>query len=176
MEDAGIKRDKITQSKNIGSYVCPRLKKNISEIDDVELFPIINFDEKIIEKPPAYYEEININEIDTEQLCCDSTPSKNDIQSDNGVSHSSYMNICNTLYNNMKNDNKTSNIVVGLLLEVKNIIMSNENKQLIYDNLSNRVDNYKNAFSYMKDNKITNLIEPTKRSPTESNKRKKIYL
>ena len=51
--------------------------------------------------------------------------------------------------------------------------MSNENKQLIYDNLSNRVDNYKKAFSYMKDNKITNLIEPSKRSPKESNKRKK---
>ena len=51
----------------------------------------------------------------------------------------------------MKNDNKTSNIVVGLLLEVKDIIMSSENKQLIYDNLSNRVDNYKNAFTSMKD-------------------------
>ena len=76
----------------------------------------------------------------------------------------------------MKYDSKTSNIIVGLLLEVEDIIMSNENKQLIYYNLSNRVDNYKNAFSYMKDNKITNLIEPSKRSPKESNKRKKIYL
>ena len=76
----------------------------------------------------------------------------------------------------MKYDSKTSNIVVGLLLKIKDIIMSNENKQLIYDNLSNRVDNYKNAFSYMKDNKITNLIEPSKISSKESNKRKKIYL
>ena len=113
-----------------------------------------------------------MNEIDTEQLYRDSIPSKDDNQLVNGVSHSSYMNICNTLYNNMKNDNKTSNIVVGLLLEVKEIIMSNENKKLIYDNLSNRVDNYKNAFSYMKHNKITNLIEPSKRSSKVSNKRK----
>ena len=41
------KRDKITQSKNIGSYICPSLKNNIPEIDDVDQFPIINFDEKL---------------------------------------------------------------------------------------------------------------------------------
>ena len=167
------KRDKITQSKNIGSYICPSLKNNIPEIDDVDQFPIINFDEKIIEKPPAYYEEIDINEIDTDLLCCNSTSSNNDIRLKNRVAHSSYMNICNSLYNNMKNDNKTSNIVVGLLLEVNEIILSNENKQLIYDNLSNRVDNYKNAFTSMKDNQVINFIEPSKRSPKESNKRKK---
>ena len=75
------------------------------------------------------------------------------------------MNICNLLFNNTKNDVKLSNKIIGLLLELNQIINSNLDKNLIFDNLSQRVDNYKNIFTDMKDNKITNLIEPSKKSP-----------
>ena len=75
------------------------------------------------------------------------------------------MDIYNLLFHNTKNDVKLLNIIIGLLLELNQIINSNLDKKLIFDNLSQRVDNYKNLFTYMKDNKITNLIEPSKKSP-----------
>ena len=40
------------------------------------------------------------------------------------ATHSSYKDICNSLYNNMKNDDKTSNLIVALLLEFIKIINS----------------------------------------------------
>ena len=67
------------------------------------------------------------------------------------------MNICNLLFNNTKNDVQLSNTIIGLLLEINQIINSNDDKNLMFDNLSQRVDNYKKLFTNMKDNKITNL-------------------
>ena len=72
----------------------------------------------------------------------------------------------------MKVDVQLSTTIIGLLLELNQIINSNENKKLIFDNLSQRADNYKHLFTNMKDNKITNLIEISKKSPKESTKRK----
>ena len=60
------------------------------------------------------------------------------------VTHSSYMDIYNSLYNNMKNDDQISNVIVSLLLEFKEIMNSKDDKHFIVDNLSKRVDNYKN--------------------------------
>ena len=88
------------------------------------------------------------------------------------VTHSSYMDSCNSLYNNMKNNEKISHLIVGLLVEFKQIINSKDEKHFIVDNLSKIVDNYKNLFTNMKDNNIINLTEPSKKSPTESNKSK----
>ena len=62
----------------------------------------------------------------------------------------SYMDICNSLNNNMKNDEQISNIIAGLLLEFKQIIHSKDEKRLILDNLSKRVDDYKNLFTFLK--------------------------
>ena len=59
------------------------------------------------------------------------------------VTHSLYMDICNSLYNNMKNDDQISNLIIGLLLEFKQIISSKNEKYLILNNLSKRVDNHK---------------------------------
>ena len=59
------------------------------------------------------------------------------------VTHSSYMNICNSLYINIRNDDQTSNLIVSLLLEFKEIINSKDGKHLIVDNLFKRFDNYK---------------------------------
>mgnify|MGYP005683130249 CR=1 FL=1 len=80
------------------------------------------------------------------------------------------MDICNLLFNNTKNDVQLSNTIIGLLLELNQIINSNDDNNLIFGNLAQRVDNYKTLFTNMKDNKITNLIEPSPKSPKESNK------
>ena len=82
------------------------------------------------------------------------------------------MNSCNFLFNNTKNDVQLSNIILDLLLELNQIIHLNDGKSLIFDNLSQRVDNYQKLFTNMKDNKITNLIESSKKSLIESTKRK----
>ena len=76
------------------------------------------------------------------------------------------------LFNNTKNDVQLSNTIIGLLLELNEIINSNNDNNLIFDNLAQRVDNYKKLSTNMKDNKINNLIEPSKKSPKESTKRK----
>ena len=68
------------------------------------------------------------------------------------------------LFNNTKNDVQLSNTIIGLLLELNEIINSNDDNNLMFDNLAQRVDNYKTLFTNMKDNEITNLIEPSKKS------------
>ena len=70
------------------------------------------------------------------------------------------MDICNLLFNNTKNVVQLSNAIIGLLLELNQIINSNDDKILIFDNLSQRVDNYKQLFTNMKDNEITNCRYP----------------
>ena len=82
------------------------------------------------------------------------------------------MNICNLLFNNTKNYVQLSNTIISLLLELNEIISSNDDNDLIFNILAQRVDNYKKTFTNMKDNEITNFIEPSKKSPKESNKRK----
>ena len=82
------------------------------------------------------------------------------------------MDICNLLFNNTKHDVQLSNIIIGLLLKLNERINSNDDNVLIFNNLAQRVDSYKTIFTNMKENEITNLIEPSKKSPKESNKRK----
>ena len=43
----------------------------------------------------------------------------------------------------MKNGDQTSNLIVGLLLEFKEIINAKDDKHLIVDNLSKRIANFK---------------------------------
>ena len=82
------------------------------------------------------------------------------------------MDIRNSLYINIKNDDQTSNLIVGSFLKFKENINSKDDKHLLVDNLSKRVDDYKKIFTTMKDNNIINLTEQPKKSSTESNKRK----
>ena len=72
----------------------------------------------------------------------------------------------------MKNDVQLSNTIIGLLLDLNEIINSNDDNDLLFDNLAQRVDNYEKWFSNMKDNEIKHLIKPSQKSPKESNKRK----
>ena len=116
-------RNKITNSSFVGTYVSPRIKNNIPEIEEVKLFPISNIDD--------IYDEINIDEIETNQLCRKSPELK-----DNNISHSSFMDICNLLFNNTKNDVQLSNTIIGLLLKLNEIINSNNDNNLIFDNLA----------------------------------------
>ena len=76
------------------------------------------------------------------------------------------------LFNNTKNDDKLSKTIICLLLELNEIINSNDDNDLIFNMLAQRVDNYKKLFTNMKENEIKNLIEPSKKSPKESNKLK----
>ena len=123
------------------------MKNNISEINDVELFPISNIedlgDESVSQFIPSCYEEMNTNEIEIDQLCRDNLVMTDNSMSKSCVTYSSYMDICNSLYNNMKNGDQTSNLIVGLLLEFKEIINSKDDKHLIVENLSKRIDNFK---------------------------------
>ena len=82
------------------------------------------------------------------------------------------MDIRNSLYINIKNDDQTSNLIVGSFLKFKENINSKDDKHLLVDNLSKRVDDYKKIFTTMKDNNVINLTEQPKKSSTESNKRK----
>ena len=161
MENAGTWGNKITNSSYVGLYVSPRLKNNIPEIEEIEIFLISNIED--------VYDEIDIDEIETNQLCCDSPELKDNNISKNNISHSLCIGICNLLFNNTKNDVQLSNRIIGLLLELNQIINSNDDNNLIFGNLAQRVDNYKTLFTNMKDNKITNLIEPSPKSPKESN-------
>ena len=121
-------RNKINNSSYVGTYVSPRLKNNITEIDQVELFPISKIDD--------IYDEINIDEIVINQLCRKNTELKDSNLSNNNISHSSFMNICNLLFNNTKNDVQLSNTIIGLLLKLNEIINSNNDNNLIFDNLA----------------------------------------
>ena len=149
-------RNKITNSSYVGTYVSPRWKNNIPEIEEVELFPISKIDD--------IYDEINIDEIETNQLCRENTELKDNNISNNNISYSSFMNICNLWFNNTENDAQLSKTIISLLLELNEIINSNDDNDLIFNILAQRVDNYKQLFTNMKDNEITNLIEPSKKS------------
>ena len=46
------------------------------------------------------------------------------------------MDICNLLFNNTKNDVQLSNTIIGLLLELNEIINSNDDNDLIFHNLA----------------------------------------
>ena len=74
------------------------------------------------------------------------------------------MDILNYLYNNIENDDQTSNLIVCLLLSFKEKINSEDDKDLIVDNSLEKVDYYKHLFAIMKDNNIINLTEPPKKS------------
>ena len=100
-------------------------------------------DDSLSQHIPTYYDEININKIETNQLHRDSLETTENIKSKTCVMHSSYMVICNCLYNHMKNYDQISNLIVGLSLEFKQIINSKDETYLVLDNLSKRVDNYK---------------------------------
>ena len=73
----------------------------------------------------------------------------------------------------MRNDDQISNLIVGLLLEFKQIIISKDEKYLILENLLKGVDDYKTSFTNMKNVNMINLRELSKITHKKSNKRKK---
>ena len=86
--------------------------------------------------------------------------------------HPSYIVICNNLHNIMKNDNQISNLMVGLLLKLKEVINFPQKNNLIFENLSKRIDNYQNLFTNLKDKNIIILNEPPKIINKDLKKRK----
>ena len=73
-------------------------------------FPISNVedlgDESLSQFIPICDEEININEIESNQLCRNNLLMRDNNKSKRFVTHSSCIDISNSLYKNMKNDDQ----------------------------------------------------------------------
>ena len=58
-----------------------------------------------------------------------------DTSPDNDISYYEYYVICESLYNDIKNDNQISNYVIGLLLETREDINKIKNKHIVISRL-----------------------------------------
>ena len=83
------------------------------------------------------------------------------------------MAICHNLFNHMKNGNKISKLIIGLLLELKEVINSKKKKHLIIENLTKIIDNRQNLLTNLKDKNTIMLNELSKMINKDSNKKKK---
>ena len=126
------KRNATSQSCNIGTYTSPRLKKNIYRNEDDDAYLLTNiehlYDDHVSNNRPTSFDEININKIKINQLCIDSVENIDNNLSNECVSYTSCMAICHNLFNHMKNGNKISKLIIGLLLELKEVINSKKKK------------------------------------------------
>ena len=77
------------------------------------------------------------------------------------LSYKSYSSICNELYSVTKNNNVIYIFIVGMLLEIKEIIMSKQNKNLDLNQMITQFTTLKNIFTSLE--KVTRLmlIEPS---------------
>ena len=91
-------------------------------------------DDNLSQNISTCYDEININEMETNQLYKDSLETSENNKSNNCLIHNTYIAICNSLYNNVKNYEQISNLIVGLLLQLKDVIRSKNGKQFIKKN------------------------------------------
>ena len=73
----------------------------------------------------------------------------------------------------MKNGNKISKLIIGLLLELKEVINSKKKKHLIIENLTKIIDNRQNLLTNLKDKNTIMLNELSKMINKDSNKKKK---
>ena len=100
----------ISQWCNIGSHTSPRLYISFTELKDDGVFPFANIehnsDNHESNNNQKYFDEINITVIETNQFCNDNVEYTENNTSNEFVTRSSYMVICNKLFNSMKNDNQ----------------------------------------------------------------------
>ena len=88
------------------------------------------------------------------------------------LSYKSFSSICDKLYNVMK---KKSTLVVGMLLEMKKVIMSKHNNNLDLNKIITHFDNSKNTFTPLQKWYQLTLIEPSSCYLNENVKRETIY-
>ena len=80
-------------------------------------------------------------------------------QSSEIISFSSYSIICNNLYEVIKNNNEKSTCLIGIILEMKKVIISKNNNNLTLDQLVTHFKKFKHTFMPSKKNWLF-LIEP----------------
>ena len=88
------------------------------------------------------------------------------------LSYKSFSSICNELYSVIKTNNELSTFVVGMLLEMKEVIISKQNKNLDINRMITHFSNFKNKFSSLEKDTWLILIEPSS-SFTQENVKKK---
>ena len=88
------------------------------------------------------------------------------------LSYKSFSSICNELYSVIKTNNELSTFVVGMLLEMKEVIISKQNKNLDINRMITHFSNFKNTFSSLEKDTWLILIEPSSSSTQENMKKK----
>ena len=99
-----------------------------------------------------------------------------DTSPDNNISYSTYSIICKSLYNDIKNDNKISNYVIGLLLETREVVNNTKNTHIVISRLLQKTDKHKKIFTKIKESTNIMLNEPLIIHYKQSFKRKKSVL
>ena len=99
-----------------------------------------------------------------------------DTSPDNNISYSTYSIICKSLYNDIKNDNKISNYVIGLLLETREVVNNTKNTHIVISRLLQKTDKHKKIFIKIKESTNIMLNEPLIIHYKQSFKRKKSVL
>ena len=88
--------------------------------------------------------------------------------------HKLFTMICDGLYNVMRNNETISTFVVGMLLEMKMVIFSNQTQNLDLNRIITHFDNFKKMFTPLEKETNLNLNEPISCSLKLNVKRKKI--
>ena len=88
------------------------------------------------------------------------------------LSYKSFSSICNELYSVIKTNNELSTFVVGMLLEMKEVIISKQNKNLDINRMITHFSNFKNTFSPLEKATRLILIEQSSSSTQENVKKK----
>ena len=140
-------RKGIPQSYNYGSYLSPEIYTFDSYLDNnednFEFFDINNNNET---EPGCIFDEnlFNFNQPD------DNEEKRNNLKSilfTETLSYKSFILICNELYNVMKNNKEIPIIVVGMLLERKEVIISKQNTNLHLNRIIKHFSNFKHTFT-----------------------------
>ena len=89
------------------------------------------------------------------------------------LSHKLFTTLCNRLYNVIRNNKTISTFVVGMLLEMKMVISSNQTQNLDLNRMTTPFNNFKKTFTHLEKETNLNLNEPTSCSLKLNVKRKK---
>ena len=92
------------------------------------------------------------------------------------LSYKSFPSIYNEFYSVIKKNNELSTFVVGMILEMKYIIMSKQNKSLYLNRMITHFSNFKNMFTRLEKGIQLMLIEPSSSSLKDNTKRRKVFM
>ena len=134
IKNVSIKEEEITQSCYVGLFISPNiLNIHLTVLNDDCDFIISNVDDgstsDIINELDDFYNKLmSLMLNDKKYIECTLI-----IVLNKTVPHSSYLEIYNKLYNEKMKDNKLSNGIVGLLLEIKDVINTKRSNHVMLD-------------------------------------------